>query len=54
MIGSFSISLIWLLFGIINKDVSGNQYLFSIEPFYSGTLFSIVVIFGWIGFNGKK
>ena len=54
MIGSFSISLIWLLFGIINKNVSGNQYLFSIEPFYSGTLFSIVVIFGWIGFNGKK
>ncbi len=54
MIGSFSISLIWFLFGIINKDISGNQYLFSIEPFYPGILFSIVVIFGWIGFNRKK
>jgi SSS family solute:Na+ symporter len=54
MIGSFSISLIWLLFGIVNKDVSGNQYLFSIEPFYPGILFSVIIIFGWIGFNRKK
>ncbi|MEA3499713.1 MAG: sodium:solute symporter family protein [Candidatus Marinimicrobia bacterium] len=54
MIGSFSISLIWLLYGIVNKNISGNQYLFSIEPFYPGMLFSLVVIFGWILFKDNK
>ena len=54
MIGSFGISLIWLIYGIINKNISGNQYLFSIEPFYPGMLFSIVVIFGKLGLKKKE
>ncbi|MEA1986513.1 MAG: hypothetical protein U9N76_03355, partial [Candidatus Marinimicrobia bacterium] len=46
MVGSFLISSTWLLHGVINKNDFGNQYLFSVEPFYPGILFSMIILFG--------
>ncbi len=54
MIGSFSISFLWLIFGIINGNVSGNQYFFSIEPFYPGMLFSIIIITAFLAIKKRQ
>ena len=48
MIGSTVVSLIWLIIGIINKDINGNAYPFGIEPLYPGLV--VGMLFYFIGF----
>lgn len=45
MIGSTVVSLIWLIIGIINKDVNGNAYPFGIEPLYPGLVTGMLFYF---------
>jgi SSS family solute:Na+ symporter len=48
MIGSASVSLIWLLIGIFNKSSEGNIYPYGIEPLYPGLI--VGMLFYFIGF----